>query len=265
MTSLLAASPASVLEAMRGERRVRPFADTTAAAGLRATLEDAIFELLGATLLDAPFVLRASSLRRGEQIDTPSTSPLARVRGILIVQALRLMSVGFAVEHAFDEALIAWRAEVGANELTASIDHLTDEDAALLRSEVEAHCVTLKRSLGPIPTHWMPRTSQRAHQRLAGGNVVLRDVVDLMVGTTTSERASVALLDVTTSTLDEGEERAMRYHALVQTLRTGVVPLRTSAFSTATGELWSCDVDGELLTRSVADLLEVLRSKVAPS
>jgi hypothetical protein len=75
----------------------------------------------------------------------------------------------------------------------------------------------------------------------------------------------VALLDVTTSTLDEGEERAMRYHALVQTLRTGVVPLRTSAFSTATGELWSCDVDGELLTRSVADLLEVLRSKVAPS
>jgi hypothetical protein len=263
MTSLLAASPTSVLEAMRGERRVRPVADTTAAAGLRATLEDAIFDLLGPELRETPLVVRASSLRRGEPVSPALTSPLSRVRGILIVQALRLMSVGFAVEHAFDEALVAWRAEVGVNELTTSIDQLSDDDAALLRSEVEAHCVTLKRSLGPVPTHWMPRTSQRAHQRLAGGNVVLRDVVDLMVGTTTSERASVALLDVTTSTLGVGEERAMRYHALVQTLRTGVAPLRTSAFSTATGELWSRDVDAELLARSVGEVLEVLRDWTA--
>jgi hypothetical protein len=95
--------------------------------------------------------------------------------------------------------------------------------------------------------------------------VVLRDVVDLMVGTTRSERASVALLDVTTSTLGVGEERAMRYHALVQTLRTGVVPLRTSAFSTATGELWSSDVDDDLLNRSLSDVLDVITSWVALS
>jgi hypothetical protein len=265
MTSLLVASPTSVLEAMRGERRIRPMANTTAAAGLRATLEDALYELLGPALRDAPLVVRASSLRRGDRVETPSTSPLARVRGILIVQALRLMSVGFAVDHAFDEAFVAWRAEVGTSELTDSLEHLSDEDAALLRSEVEAHCVTLKRSLGSIPTKWMPRTAQRAHQRLAGGNVVLRDVVDLMVGTTTSERASVALLDVTTSTLGVGEERALRYHALVQTLRTGVVPLRSSAFSTATGELWSCDVDNELLNRSVDDVLDVIASWTAAS
>jgi hypothetical protein len=176
-----------------------------------------------------------------------------------------MMSVGCDVEHAFDDALVAWRAEVGANELAASVEHLSEDDAAILRSEVEAHCVTLKRSLGAVPTRWMPRTSQRAHQRLAGGNVVLRDVVDLMVGTTTSERASVALLDVTTSTLDAGAERAMRYHALIQTLRTGVVPLRTSAFSTATGELWSSDVDEELLGRSLEDVLEVLRAWTATS
>jgi hypothetical protein len=50
----------------------------------------------------------------------------------------------------------------------------------------------------------------------------------------------------------------MRYHALVQTLRSGVVPLRTSAFSTATGELWTLDVDGELLTRSAGEVLSAL-------
>ena len=262
MTSLLDASP-SVMDAMRGERGSRPPANTTAAAGLRATLEDAIYELLGPAVREVPLVVRASSLRHGEPAST-SDSPVARVRGILVVQALRLMSVGFDVERAFDEALVAWRAEVGASELTQAVEHLSDDDAALLRSEVEAHCVTLKRSLGVVATHWLPRTSQRAHQRLAGGNVVLRDVVDLMVGTTASEVASVALLDVTTSRLEEGAERAMRYHALVQTLRTGVVPLRTSAFSTATGELWSSDVDDVLLTRATADVLEVLTSMVAP-
>jgi hypothetical protein len=250
---------------MRGERRVRPLANTTAAAGLRARFEDAIYELLGPTIREAPLVVRASSLRRTDVVPEALSSPLARVRGVLIVQVLRMMSVGCDVEHAFDDALVAWRAEVGANELTASVEHLSEDDAAILRSEVEAHCVTLKRSLGAVPTRWMPRTSQRAHQRLAGGNVVLRDVVDLMVGTTTSERASVALLDVTTSTLDAGAERAMRYHALIQTLRTGVVPLRTSAFSTATGELWSSDVDEELLGRSLEDVLEVLRAWTATS
>ena len=88
--------------------------------------------------------------------------------------------------------------------------------------------------------------------------MVLRDVVDLMVGTTTGDVASVALLDVTTSPLGEGGERVMRYHALVQTLRTSTVPLRTSMFSTATGELWSLDVNDELLQRSVLDVLASL-------
>jgi hypothetical protein len=75
----------------------------------------------------------------------------------------------------------------------------------------------------------------------------------------------VALLDVTTSPLGEGAERVMRYHALVQTLRTSIVPLRTSMFSTATGELWSANVDDELLSRAVGDVLETLRvMTVAP-
>ncbi len=100
----------------------------------------------------------------------------------------------------------------------------------------------------------------RAYQRLAGGSVILRDVVDLMVGTTSSDAASVVLLDVTTSTLDEGAERVMRYHALVQTLRTGTVPLRTSIFSTGTGELWCAPVDAELLLRSAHDVLDAVRA-----
>ena len=265
MTSLLDASPLSVMDVLRGERTTRPVANATAAPGLRALLEDGIFELLGPALRDEPVTVRASSLRSTPFAYDLSRSTLAQVRGILITQALRLISVGLDVDDAFGEALLAWRADVGSNELTNYVDQLDGDERARLATDVTAHCVTLKRSLGPLSNRWLPRTSLRAYQRLARGNVVLRDVIDLMVGTTTSDVASVALLDVTTSPLGEGAERVMRYHALVQTLRTSIAPLRTSMFSTATGDLWSLDVDDELLTRAALDVLDVLSHLVAPA
>ncbi len=259
MSSLLDASPLSVLDVLRGERTNRPLANARAAARLRALLEDSIYELLGPSLKDTPLVVRASSYRDSASPDSPFSS-LARVRGVLINQVLRLLSVGLHVEDAFAESLLAWRAEVGTNDLTAFVDQLDEDGRARLATDVSAHAVTLQRSLGPLSSHWLPRTSLRAYQRLAGGNVVLRDVIDLMVGTTSSEEASVALLDLTTSPLGESHERVMRYHALVQTLRTGVVPLRTATFSTSTGDLWCADVDEELLRRSVDDVIDVVTS-----
>jgi hypothetical protein len=260
MTSLLDAAPANVMEVLRGERDGRPRVNTTAAAGLRAQLEDGIFELLGPALRATPCTIRAASLRRVADTLEGAGSPAAQVRGLLVNQALRLMGAGAAAEAAFDEALAAWRADDGANDLTAFVDGLDADERARLASDVTAHCLTLARSLGALPSRWQPRTALRAYQRLAGGNVILRDVVDLMVGTTLGDEASVALLDVTTAPLGEGAERVMRYHALVQTLRTSTVPLRTSIFSSATGELWCADVDDELLERAVADVLEVLGS-----
>jgi hypothetical protein len=41
-----------------------------------------------------------------------------------------------------------------------------------------------------------------------------------------------------------------------------VVPLRTSIFSSATGELWTLDVDRELLMRGVDDVVETLKAMV---
>jgi hypothetical protein len=246
------------MDVLRGERTLRPLANDSAAAGLRAMLEDSIYELLGPDLLEESVIVRASSFRETTMETDSASSSLARVRGVLINQLLRLLSVGLHVEDAFSESLLAWRAEVGSNEVTAFVDQLDDDDRARLSTDVTAHGVTLTRSLGMLSSRWVPRTSLRAYQRLAGGNVVLRDVVDLMVGTTVSDEASVALLDVTTSPLGETNEMVMRYHALVQTLRTGVVPLRSATFSTSTGELWAIDVDDELLRRSVDDVLSVV-------
>jgi hypothetical protein len=263
MSSLLDASPLSVTDVLRGERTRRPLANATAAAGLRAMLEDSIYELLGPELRGTPIVVRASSFRDPAPEMNPSFSSLARVRGVLINQLLRLLSVGLDIEDAFSASLLAWRAEVGSNDVTAFVDQLDDDERARLATDVTAHGVTLARSLGPLSSRWLPRTSLRAYQRLAGGNVVLRDVVDLMVGTTTSNEASVALLDITTSPLGEVNEVVLRYHGLVQTLRTGVVPLRAATFSTSTGELWSIDVDEELLTRSVGDVVDAIEKMKA--
>jgi hypothetical protein len=53
----------------------------------------------------------------------------------------------------------------------------------------------------------------------------------------------------------------MRFHALMHTLRTSVMPLRTCTFSSATGEMWIRDVDYELLARSVQDVLNSVRDQ----
>jgi len=47
----------------------------------------------------------------------------------------------------------------------------------------------------------------------------------------------------------------------VHTLRTGVVPLRTALFSTATGELWTRDVTVEMLDVAVADIVEFINAQ----
>jgi hypothetical protein len=261
MTTTLDSTPLSVVEALRGDRSRRPLIDIASAGGLRSLLEDGIFEIIGAKRLDAALVVRASSLQQRFATTDLSMSSIGRIRGILIGQLLRLLSVGMSIDHAFDDAVVAWRSEGGANELVAAFDALDHDDRARLATDVEAHCVTLSRALGDIPSSWLPRSNVRASQRLAGGNVVLRDVVDLMIGTSTSEVASIALFDVTTSPLGEGAERSMRYHALVQTLRSSVMPLRTCTFSSATGEIWIRDVDYELLARSVEDVLSCITNQ----
>ena len=248
----------TIVEALRGERLERPIADLARAAGLRALLEDGIYDILGPTSPAAPIVIRSSSLRQAPATADLSMSPLSRLRGVLVNQVLRLASVGVTLEHPFAEVVSAWRLDA-RGELLESFDRLDDEDRARLDADLTAHAVTLRRALGEVPSGWMPRSAVRMSQRLAGGHVLLHDLIDLMVGTTSSV-ASVALLDVSTSPLGEGSERALRYHALVQTLRASVAPLRVSTFSSATGDLLTYDVDDDMLNRAANDVLGAVRN-----
>ena len=248
----------NVIDVLRGDRRSRPALDRSVAAGLRAMLADGVYDVIGAQRVDEPVIVRAATLRSAPQTYDLTQSPLGRLRGVLVNQLLRLISVGHHLDEPFDDAVLAWRLDVGANELTSAFERLDDDDRARLRADVTAHYSSLASALGVIRPQWNPRTSVRSTQRIAGGAVELRDMVDLMVGTPSSEVATTALLDVTTAPLGARDERIMRYHALVQTLRTSTMPLRTATYSTATNEVWARGVDFALLAAGVEDVLVAL-------
>jgi len=251
-------APELLCEVLRGDRSRRPRRDVHTAPGLRALLEDHVFATVGAGPREDPLVISSATLRATRRTLDLSDATMGRARGVMISTLFRLLVAQVHVDDPFADAIAAWRGERPDDELLEVLAHLDADQTARLRADVSSHFATLARGVGPIPSSWRPRTSQRALQLLGGGRVCLRDVVDLVVGTTNHEFANVALVDVTTSPLGAGAERVMRYHALLQTLRTSVVPLRTSMFSSATGELWTLDVDTELLMRAVGDVAATL-------
>jgi len=255
--------PEQLMEALRGDRARRPRRDDTTAAGLRALLEDHAYDILGAQRLDAPLIVSGARLRPSVTTRDLADATLSRSRGVIVALVTRLLVAGVHVGDPYDDALCAWRADRPGDPLLETVDHLDAELAARLRADVTAHVTTLRAVLGEIPSAWRPRSAQRARQVLGGGNLELRDVVDLIVGSLHGESANVALVDVTTSPLGVHSERLMRFHALVQTLRTSVVPLRTSILSTATAEVWTHDVTPELLLRGVDDVVTAMRGEVA--
>ncbi len=251
-------APERLTEVLRGDRLRRPARDDTSASGLRALLEDYVFEHFGSSRRVTPLVISSAHLYGTGRVRALGDATLSRARGILVSTLLRLLVAQVHVDDPFDDAMVAWQGERPSDSTIDFLAHLDHDQRARLRADVQAHYSVLERGLGVIPSNWLPRTSQRARYLLGGASVELRDVVDLVVGSTQGGVASVALVDVTTSPLGPGAERTMRYHALLQTLRTSVVPLRTVAFSSATGELWTLDVDFELLMRAVDDVTRIL-------
>jgi hypothetical protein len=257
VTTTTTLSPDSVLDALRGERAARPARDLASAPRRRAELELGIAEVLGEAEPHPPVLLSAARLRPGAAVDLLNGAR-GRLRGALVSVLLRLHAVGATVGDPFADALAAWRAEGPAPELARHFEALDADGLARLATDVTAHYVTLSRALGEVPPAWGTRTAQRASLRLGGGRVLLRDTVDLVIGSVHDAAASVVLLDLTSAPLGDGAELALRYHALVETLRAGVVPLRSAVLSSATGELWLREVDDELLDRAVGDVLGAL-------
>ena len=243
----------TMAEILRDGRR---FADAPRPAvdGLRTQIGDGLFSIFGATAAHEPVVVRASSFRSDDLV---AYTPYGRMRGALLTQTLRLHMVNYSSHDPFGDAVAAWRASEGASELVDYFDAIDDDERARLTTDVAAHSVVLQQRIGDIPPQWRPRTAVRARVRLANGQVELRDHVDLAIGSISAGTGN-ALVDITSSVLDDNVERALRFHALVESLRAGVAPRFIAALSTATADVWRVVVDDELLQRAVNDLLGVI-------
>lgn len=254
---LLAANTPSAIDYLRDDREQRPPRDSQSAIALRDVLSTTVLALVSP---DDPLVVHPSSWRESPLSD-PSSSWIGQLRGLLVVHGLRLLVVDPTNHVSYDDALRAWRAHDHTSPLRLAVDALESDDRARLAASVEAHLSTLAATIGRAAPTWLPRVNVRAATTLVGGRLVLRDVVDLMIGTTTTETASVVLVDITTAPLSEFATRLARYHALVQTLRTSVVPWRSAVLSTATGEFRVEEVDRVLLDDALGDLVDILSSR----
>ena len=182
-------------------------------------------------------------------VEGPSGPSLAMLRGALITQLVRLRSVGLHSTHAVRDAIDALESYDGEGDLVEFLRHLSADERARLHADLSSHSHVLAERLGRIPDGWRPRAAVRSAARV--GYLTLRDVNDLVVGTITS---GLALVDVTTAELDERLERRMRYHALVETLRSGVAPTCVAGLSTATGDSAIYPVTVESLHIAVSEL-----------
>jgi hypothetical protein len=242
---------------LRGTRGLRPRIDRGHAGGLRAWLDDGIFERFGDL---APSAVQLST----GAWSTPS--PIAasgRLRGALIAQLVRLLVAGAEVSEPFVDASEALTASGRDPNLCAVLEAMDAEECSKLASEVTAHYTVLVGALPRVPARWAPRCSVRQSVTLAGGGVLCRGTVDLALGTPGGTRACVCLVDITTSPLEDRHERVGDYLALLETLRTGEQPLRVATLSTAEGASVVHDVTPELLARAVDDLLSVLPAPLA--
>jgi hypothetical protein len=256
MTTTATPSTVTLIDSLRDARRNPSPEVALDSAGIRATLADGIYSILGEAQPSTPYVIRPSSFRR--DVVASSYTPFGRMRGALITQLMRLMAINFPINDLFTDAVTAWRASEGASELVEVFAGLDDDEMARLATDVVAHGVVLQQRLGTPPSSWLPRTAVRSAIRLGGGGVVLRDHIDLVIGSANGIGSGVALIDITTSTLDESMERALRFHAVVETLKSGLAPRFVATLSTATGQLWRFNVDNDLLHRGVSEILSTL-------
>lgn len=253
-TALPAAT--DLLGVLRGTPALRPTLDRGLAGGLRAWLEDGLFECLG----PAPgSIVRVTPRLLGTaQVAGPTT---ARLRGALLVQLLRLRVAGLAPTDPFEDAVVALGASGRDDELVAVLGDLDADERSRLAAEVEAHHAVLAASLPSLPARWSPRCGVRYAIPLAGGAVLLRGDADLALGASGGTRACVCLVDLTTSRLGPTSDAALAYLALLETLRTGEQPLRVAALSTADGATIVREVTPALL----ADAVELVVGAVARS
>jgi RecB family exonuclease len=112
----------------------------------------------------------------------------------------------------------------------------------------------------PLARTWFPRTETPVRAELCGGKVVLTGRVDLSLGVADGDRAGRVLVDLKTGGASAGHLHDLRFYALLETLRSGVPPLRLATSYLEAGDLAVEDVDEDVLEAAVRRTVQGARA-----
>jgi hypothetical protein len=255
---------------LRGDPRHRPPVDPGLAGGLRDWLEDGIAPFVGARPAGSePLVVRPFDVWSALHVppvapaahrpvaDAPPTDastgpPFTRRLVAASVHALfrQLVTTGRIADPMAD-ALDALRVDAGGSGTAGLFELLDPAATARLREEVERQAAVLVTCWTRLPPQWLPRTRDRIRVALAGGRVVLEDVLDLVVGDPPTTTTSLCVVQLRTGPPQAGHREDLGCTALFETVRSGAPPFRIASFYSADGHLEIEDVTDGLLVGAV--------------
>jgi len=239
------AGPA-LLDRLRVTGRARPVPDPELVADLRSHL--GLDVGTGHPVPGGPVVVTAARLTQAlvcaahaepDGPREPEPTP-ALACGALIDVLFRQLVVTGSLDDPFADGLDALSVDDRRRPLLAWIDALAPGERDGLRAEVLRQAEGLRQRWPALDPSWLPRTKECLRVPATAGGFELVARVDLAVGRPAVDEASVALVDVTSGTPRAAHAADRRFHALVETLRSGVPPFAVATYYTRTGE---CDVD----------------------
>lgn len=230
-----------LLGLLRGDRSSRPRIDPGLAGGLRAWLQDALYEAGGEPVLATPFQF-------GFATPVSPRTPVARLMGQLTTT---LFVQRFTMPDASDPVEAA-AAQLRGRALDEPLD-------ALLASEDRAYVIELaadlRRRWPELPAAWFPRFRDPIAVELSGGDLRIYACPTLTLGTAAGTHASVALVQTVCGPILEGHRRGGHLLALAETLRSGAIPFQVVTASVDTGEVEALPVSEQLVANATRTLV----------
>jgi hypothetical protein len=249
----------------------RPRVDRGLAAGLREWLEDGVGPAVSDWPANRP-PLRvdrralANALSPGAENDPPGAAVLttSRLRGALVNVLFRQIVTSGTVDDPIEDGLAALAA-AGREGLVHAFAALEAPEKQALASELGAQVGQIRADWRPIPSGWLPRTTEWMSIPLAGGRVLLTDLADLVVGTPSSGVASVCLVAVRSGERRDQDRPDAHFRALLETVRSGAAPFAVATYYPRHGDLDLDPVDDEILTAAVRRTLDGLAELCPPT
>jgi hypothetical protein len=124
-------------------------------------------------------------------------------------------------------------------------------ELAELRAEASEVVSKFDECFPALPAKWRPRVESPIRHELHGGVITLGARPDLTLGQARGDEARVLIIDFKTGREYHSHVDAMRFYALVATLRLGVPPFRVATFYLDSGTWQHEDVSEDLLELAV--------------